>query len=44
MSLNGALMSGLLREADFGFGAQFKVILVFERHFGGFYSVVTRMA
>ena len=44
MSLHGALVSGLLREVDFRFRALFKVILVFERHFGDFYSVVTLRA
>jgi hypothetical protein len=37
-------VSGLLREEDFGFGAPFKVILVFNRHFWNFYSVVTLLA
>ena len=44
MSLHGALMSGLLGEAEFGFRTLFEIILVFRRHFGDFYSVVTLRA
>jgi hypothetical protein len=42
MSLHGTLVSGLLREQDFGLCALFKIILVFERHFGSIYSIVTQ--
>jgi hypothetical protein len=41
MSLHGALVSGLLRESDFSLRALFEIILVFERHFGNIYSIVT---